>query len=78
MKLFHLMNLSKFMKKKNILKLIFLIKKYKNIMFFYSIKKNNDIDNPTIIKNFNILCKLNLNLTKSEISHNKNQNFRRI
>ena len=38
-------------------------------MFFIRFKNNNDIDNPTIIKNFNTLTKLNLKLSKSEISH---------
>ena len=42
---------------------------------FYSIKNNNDIDYPTIFKNFYVRTHENIKLSKSQLSKIKNSIF---
>ena len=61
--------------KKEYNKIDFSNKKIQKYYAFYFIKNNNDLDNPTIIKNFNTLTNIKLNLSKPELSQIRGKAF---
>lgn len=56
-------------KEKNYKDLNFSLKKIQKYYAYYAISKNNNIDNPTLKKNFKKLTNINVNLTNSMLYH---------